>query len=261
MIFNKESLYMAMSPKTREVTKARDFIWKITNTFIEEHIHSFDPSNVRDYIDVYLYKRNELLKSGKLNETSFSMERLQGNCLNIFFEGIESVSIAATGLLTELSKHLDVQRKVQKEVDNIIGRDRLPSWTDRQNLPYLDATMYELYRVASPFLISTQLSNFEETTIKGYRIPRRSSIIANFWTLNIDPEVYPEPEKFNPGRFLSAEGKRIKSDTPHAFGIGKRACIGESLAQLEIFLICASLLQNFELHPGDSDKTLKLLPR
>ncbi|KFM82752.1 Cytochrome P450 18a1, partial [Stegodyphus mimosarum] len=189
-------LYMAISPKTREVTKARDFIWKTTNTFIEEHIRSFDPSNVGDYIDVYLYKRNELLKSGKLNETSFSMERLQGNCLNIFFEGIESVSIAATGLLTELSKHLDVQRKVQKEMDNIVGRDRLPSWTDRQNLPYLDATMYELYRVASPFLISTQLSNFEETTIEGYRIPRRSSIIANFWTLNIDPVIYPEPEKF-----------------------------------------------------------------
>ncbi|KFM82751.1 Cytochrome P450 2C40, partial [Stegodyphus mimosarum] len=46
-----------------------------------------------------------------------------------------------------------------------------------------------------------------------------------------------------------------------SFILGKRACIGESLAQLEIFLICASLLQNFELHPGDSDKTLRLLPR
>ncbi|KFM83597.1 putative cytochrome P450 CYP36A1, partial [Stegodyphus mimosarum] len=79
--------------------------------------------------------------------------------------------------------------------------------------------------------------------------------------MNLDPEVFEEPETFNPRRYLNSEGRRIKISGPYPFGLGKRSCVGESFAQVEVFLIIASLLQNFELHPGDNDESLKLVER
>ncbi|KFM82750.1 Cytochrome P450 2A3, partial [Stegodyphus mimosarum] len=155
-----QDLYAAISPTQRKAIKDRDYVREITDAFIDERLKSFYPDHIRDCVDVYLFKRNELLKSGKLNESSFSMERLRAISFNLYFEGMESVSTAVMGMLAELSKHLNAQREAQKEMDNVVGRERLPSWSDRLNLPYLDATIQELYRFAAPFLITTQYSNF-----------------------------------------------------------------------------------------------------
>lgn len=60
----------------------------------------------------------------------------------------------------------------------------------------------------------------EETTIQGYRIPKRSVVIANLWSINNDSAIYPEPSIFNPKRFIDENGKKIKTEGPYAFGIG-----------------------------------------
>ncbi|GFT67118.1 cytochrome P450 2C39, partial [Nephila pilipes] len=87
-------------------------------------------------------------------------ERLRANALNIFFEGTESAGATIESLLFELSKHPDVQKKAQAELDAVVGRERLPSWLDKQNLPYVDATLQELYRLAMVFKTSVMYSNF-----------------------------------------------------------------------------------------------------
>ncbi|GFT37101.1 cytochrome P450 2U1, partial [Nephila pilipes] len=147
--------------------------------------------------------------------------RLKANALNLFFEGTESTSSTSASMLLELSKHPDVQKTIQEELDAVVGRERLPSWADRPNLTYLDATIQELYRVAALFLVTTMYSNFEETTIDGYRIPKRSIIVSNLYSIHFDPKLYPNPKTFNPKRFLNAEGKRIKHEGPFPFGLGK----------------------------------------
>ncbi|GFY54616.1 cytochrome P450 2U1 [Trichonephila inaurata madagascariensis] len=86
-------------------------------------------------------------------------ERLRANAFNIFFEGTESTSLQITSLLLELSKHPEVQKAAQDEIDAVIGRERLPSWLDKQNLPYVDATL-QLFRLAMVFRASTMYSNF-----------------------------------------------------------------------------------------------------
>ncbi|XP_035228878.1 cytochrome P450 2U1-like, partial [Stegodyphus dumicola] len=101
----------------------------------------------------------------------------------------------------------------------------------------------------------------DETNINGYRIPRRSILIVNLYTINNDPDIFPDPKRFDPKRFLGENNKKLKLVGPYPFGIGKRSCIGESLAQMEVFLIIASLLQNFTLLPGDGNGTLRAIPR
>lgn len=73
--------------------------------------------------------------------------------------------------------------------------------------------------------------NSEETTINGFLIPKRSAIVANLYSIHFDPEIYPEPEKFDPNRFLNSEGKRIKREGPYPFGLGKVYIIYQSFIQ------------------------------
>lgn len=82
--------------------------------------------------------------------------------MNMLMEGTESVGGTIFGLLEEASKHLDEQKLVQDELDSIIGRERIPSWSDRQNLPYFEAFIQELYRHAMPFNVTTIYSNFSK---------------------------------------------------------------------------------------------------
>ncbi|XP_054713136.1 cytochrome P450 2C44-like [Uloborus diversus] len=248
-------------PNMRRIQSGRDSIRQITDEIIREHEKSFDAGNPRDYVDAYLKHMEELKKNGKLEEYSFNKVRLEANVMNIFFEGTESVSVATFCLLSELSKRPDVQILIQNELDSVIGRERLPSWTDRQNLPHVVAAFQELFRVASPFLITPLYCNFNETTIEGYKIPARSLIVANLWSINIDPLTYPNPEKFDPERFLGKDGKILKHEGPFPFGLGKRSCLAEPLAHREIFIFIVSILQSFKLLPGDTEDTLRVIAR
>ncbi|GBM61724.1 Cytochrome P450 2C38 [Araneus ventricosus] len=246
----------------KEIPEGRKEVRKFVDEVVDEVKRNYDPSNPNSYIDCYLQQMDELKKKGKLQESSFTDLRLKANAFNLFFEGTESVSSTVAKLLVELSKHPDVQKKIQEELDSVVGRERLPSWTDKPNLPYLDATIQELSRVAALFLVLTMYSNFKETTIEGYRIPERSAIVSNLYSIHFDPELFPNPEKFDPGRFLNSEGKRIKVEGgPYLFGLGKRSCIGESLAQAEIFLLIGSLLQSFTLPCARDVDDLRAIPR
>lgn len=82
--------------------------------------------------------------------------------MNMMMEGTESVGGTIFGLLEEASKHLDEQKLVQDELDSVIGRERMPSWSDRQNVPYLEAFIQELYRHCMPFNVTTHYCNFSE---------------------------------------------------------------------------------------------------
>ncbi|GIX69326.1 cytochrome P450 2A10 [Caerostris extrusa] len=253
------NVVLLMSPVLRQAKKAKDFFWKLTNEQVKEHVDTFDPTHVRDYVDEYLLQRRAMMKNG--NVGSFTIERLQANCVNLFLEGTESVSFTINLLLTELSKHPDVQKKIQQELDVQVGRERFPSWAERTKLPFLEATIQELYRMASPFLISTMYSNPKETKIAGFTVPASSIIVFNLGPMHFDPTHFPDPHRFDPSRFLDASGKKVKKEGPYPFGVGRRSCIGESLAQMEVFIMIGSIVQNFTVYPGKAEETLRVVPR
>lgn len=88
--------------------------------------------------------------------------------LTNFLEATETVSSTTCSLLAELSKHPEVQEKAQKELDDVVGRGRLPSWMDKKNLPYVDAVITELYRISIVFFIGPYYSNFGNTRTRSF---------------------------------------------------------------------------------------------
>ncbi|GBO08350.1 hypothetical protein AVEN_113777-1, partial [Araneus ventricosus] len=89
-----------------------------------------DPNNLRDYIDGYL------VEIGKRNDPAFCKEVLQDMISTFFGAGSETVRLTMDWLVLTMAVHQDVQKKVQQEIDNVIGTDRLPSWDEHDKMPY-----------------------------------------------------------------------------------------------------------------------------
>jgi len=92
--------------------------------------------------------------------------------------------------------------------------------------------------------------NVKETTVMGHRIPKDSMIIPNIYAVHHDPELWGDPENFRPDRFITEDGKLDKPEYWIPFSLGKRACAGEPLARMEIYLYFVSIMQNFNLVPA-----------
>nr|AAT01120.1 cytochrome P450c17 [Chelydra serpentina] len=180
---------------------------------------------------------------------------------DIFGAGVETTNTVLKWAVLYLLHYPEVQRKVQEELDQKIGFERHPQLSDRQQLPYLEATISEVLRIrpVSPLLLPHVA--LTDASIGEYTIPKGARVIVNLWSLHHDEKEWDTPEEFNPGRFLDDQGKRLFSPSPSylPFGAGIRVCVGKALAKMELFLFLAWILQRFTLKapPGQPLPTLE----
>ncbi|KDQ64911.1 hypothetical protein JAAARDRAFT_188186 [Jaapia argillacea MUCL 33604] len=152
----------------------------------------------------------------------------------------------------------DVQKLAQSELDRVVGPDRLPSFLDRENLPYVDAVLKEVLRWAVVTPRGGPHSSLEDDVHDGYYIPKGTIVIPNVWqvlqprnlrepALDILPTSGPfqNPMEFNPDRFL---GKNPEKDpSQFVFGFGRRICPGIHLADSSMFISIAMMLAVFNI--------------
>ena len=100
----------------------------------------------------------------------------------------------------------EVQAKIQQEIDEIVGRNRLPRLAVKPQLPYTEATILEVQRLASIVAVNLPHRFSEDTSLLGYDIPKGTMLIANLWAVSRDPSIWSDPNKFNPERFLDEAG-------------------------------------------------------
>ncbi|TFY79433.1 hypothetical protein EWM64_g4581 [Hericium alpestre] len=143
---------------------------------------------------------------------------------------------------------LEVQEKAQKELDAVVGNDRLPTINDRSRLPYIDATVKEVLRWNTVAPIGVSHGLVEDDIQDGYFIPKGSFIIPNIWKFLHDEQTYKDPFEFRPERFV-ASGKQGPEKDPRsaAFGFGRRVCPGLLFADSSLFLTCAMVLSMFNI--------------
>lgn len=136
-----------------------------------------------------------------------------------------------------------------------------------EKLPWMDAAILELLRIQPVAPLGVFHRSTEDTTINGYDVPKNTLVISNIFAAHRDPKVWRNPEQFDPSRFINNEGEFVKSQLVIPFAVGKqmskqisgirnytlillsgrRACLGESLAQMELFLVFANILHKFDL--------------
>ncbi|KAJ6529371.1 cytochrome P450 [Mycena capillaripes] len=149
----------------------------------------------------------------------------------------------------------EIQKKAHEELDRVVGRDRLPTVEDEKNLPYCHAIVKEVERCHNPFWLGTPHVASEDFTYKGQFIPKDTVVVLNTWTMHHDQFRHPEPERFNPERYLhddftSAESANLADPYQRdhwMFGAGRRICPGMIVAEREIWLTISRMLWAFTM--------------
>uniref|UniRef100_A0A8I6A341 unspecific monooxygenase n=2 Tax=Rattus norvegicus TaxID=10116 RepID=A0A8I6A341_RAT len=221
---------------------------------IEEHQESLDVTNPRDFVDYYLIKQKQ---ANNIEQSEYSHENLTCSIMDLIGAGTETMSTTLRYALLLLMKYPHVTAKVQEEIDRVIGRHRSPCMQDRKHMPYTDAMIHEVQRFIN--FVPTNLPHAVTCDIKfrNYLIPKGTKVLTSLTSVLHDSKEFPNPEMFDPGHFLDENGNFKKSDYFLPFSAGKRACVGEGLARMQLFLFLTTILQNFNLkslvHPKDID--------
>ncbi|XP_076873289.1 cytochrome P450 2J2-like isoform X2 [Brachyhypopomus gauderio] len=213
---------------------------------IKKHKEDWDPSDPRDYIDAYLA---EMEKKKSDPEAGFNMETLVVATLDMLEAGSESTATTLRWGLLFMMKYPHIQEKVQAEIDRVIGQSRQPTLDDRANMPYTEAVIHETQRMGNIVPLGFPKKACKDTTLGGYFIPKGTTVTTNLSSVLNDKSEWETPDTFNPGHFMDDQGKFRKRDAFLPFSAGRRSCVGEPLARMELFLFFTSLLQQFTFSP------------
>ncbi|XP_076024073.1 cytochrome P450 2K1-like [Genypterus blacodes] len=218
------------------------------------------PETCRGFVDVFLTRKQNLEESGVMDSQYYD-DNLLHSAENLFGAGTDTTGHTLRWSLLLMAKYPDIQDQVQEELNTVIG-SRQVRVEDRRNLPYTDAVVHEIQRLASIVPLSVPHKTTRDVTFQGYFIKQGTVVIPLLSSVLHDESEWESPNTFNPSHFLDKEGKFRKRDAFMPFSAGRRACVGEGLARMELFLFFTSLLQHFRFTPppGISEDELDLTP-
>lgn len=158
--------------------------------------------------------------------------------------GTDTSAVTIEWAMSLLLNHPEVLNKVEEEIMINIGKERFVTELDLASLSFLQCVIYETLRLKPPApLIPAHESN-EDCKISGFHVSRGTMLLVNAWAMQRDPELWVEPNKFQPERWLGKGREERQKMLP--FGIGRRSCPGEGLAMKVVGLTLAALIQCFE---------------
>uniref|UniRef100_A0A452HTT2 unspecific monooxygenase n=1 Tax=Gopherus agassizii TaxID=38772 RepID=A0A452HTT2_9SAUR len=223
---------------------------------VNMHKESLDPSCPRDFIDAFFIKMEER----KNGQSDFNVGSLVRSTVELFVAGTGTTSITMKFGLLILLKYPEIEEKVYEEIDLVIGRSRSPCMADRSQMPYTDAVIHEIQRYINLVPLGLPHAVTRDVYLKQYLIPKGTTIFPALKSVLYDRREFPNPEQFNPGHFLDENGAFKKSDFFMPFSAGKRICVGEGLARMELFLVLTTILQNFTLKSVIDPKDIDITP-
>ncbi|CAK8691629.1 unnamed protein product [Clavelina lepadiformis] len=219
----------------------------------------------------WIYQRVELLSSTQdftepTNVVTSMMSKVNGSvtpklkehiatfCTEIFGAGQDTTPTAFSWVVNYLLLYPNVMKRMKSDIKEAIG-DRLPTLFDRPKLPYIDAVIHETFRHSSFIPSAIPHATLEDTTLCGYHIPEGTMVFINQYSVNRDPNIWPDPEKFDPMRFLCKDESGELTMNSEAvdkyliFSMGLRKCPGLDHAKGWLFLATAILAQTCKLMP------------
>ncbi|XP_038687914.1 cytochrome P450 CYP736A12-like [Tripterygium wilfordii] len=228
-----------------------DFIEKM----LEEHEKNAKLNQAqdhRDFIDVLLSVMDQPTGSSSSDENpaTYTVDRtnIKAIILDMILGGYETTATSILWTFSELFRHPEVLKKLQKELENVVGTNRMVEETDLSKLDYLNMVIKETFRLhpVAPFLIPRE--SIADITINGYHIPKKSRILVNSWAIGRDPNSWTSNvDEFLPERFMDSNIELGGQDLRLIpFGSGRRGCPGMNLGLTINRLIVAQLVHCFD---------------
>jgi cytochrome P450 len=163
--------------------------------------------------------------------------------------GVETTSTTLQIFVLACVAHPEWIATAQKELDDVVGGDRLPDAEDLKSLPYIHAVVEEIFRWRHPVPGGIAHATTKDDEYQGYRIPKGSIVIPYFDAMRQDESLFDAPNKFRPERWLG------KSQSG-SFGYGRRICPGRHIARSSLTIAIARLLWAFDIRTKDGQKVV-----
>ncbi|CAG5125151.1 unnamed protein product [Candidula unifasciata] len=220
----------------------------LSKFLVEKKRHIEDANDVCNLIDAYIIERNKKLKAGI--STTLNDRNLLKIMIDLFGAGTETTSTTIYWCVLYMLHYPDVQNKVHQEIKSQIGTDRAPTIQDKSKLTYLNAVIMETQRLASIVPLSLTHLCSEEAALGKYVLPKGTYIMPNLDSVLHDKTIWGEDAmSFRAERFIDNNGKLEIPEQFIPFSIGRRMCLGEALAKMELFLFLSAMFQKFQFLP------------
>ncbi|EGT40444.1 hypothetical protein CAEBREN_31910 [Caenorhabditis brenneri] len=228
----------------RNIKSYQSFIEEEVASQVEKYDKESEPEN---FVHAYLQEMD------RSDHPGLDTKNLCACVLDFWLAGMETTSNAIRWHIAYMMKYPEIQDKVRKEIFENVGTSRLPSMSDKPNMPYTQAVIHEVQRHSNmvPFLGTHQST--KDTEILGNPIPSGTNVTAQTWSVMKNDPIFKDQLKFNPDRYLLPDGKTFDKavlEKTIPFSLGKRSCVGEGLARMELFLIFTALIQKYEFIPN-----------
>ncbi|KAJ7143734.1 cytochrome P450 [Mycena epipterygia] len=190
-----------------------------------------------------------LLEDEKKCTPQFEFD-LKNTANSMYSASMDTTITVFCHFLLAMVLHPEVFAKAQKEIDSVVGNDRLPTFSDRASLPYVDAILNEVYRWGVPVPLSLPHRLMEDDVYRGMFIPKGSLIFGNVWAITRDETLFPNASAFLPERYLEkvdpALAKR-RDPRSYVFGFGRRRCPGVNLVESSVWILITTALATLDI--------------
>ncbi|KAL4234233.1 hypothetical protein ACF0H5_005884 [Mactra antiquata] len=238
----------------------------------KEHIETYDAAYIRDITDALIKAKEETPDDDK-EAVGLTDEHIMTTLQELIGAGFDTIASTLQWSILYMMSHPEWQEKVYNEIYSYYGSQKDPDVRDLDELPFTEATILETMRHSCIFPFALPHSTTQDTYLNGHFIAAKTLVFVNLWSVSHDPECFPNPDVYDPSRFIVTSGSGTEVDRSKAelflpYGTGKRKCPGEQLARMELFIFFAILIQKckFEQVPGtklviDSKYGLTLKPK
>ncbi|XP_027519975.1 cytochrome P450 2D17 [Corapipo altera] len=226
----------------QKVFQSQKAFMDFVDVLIEKHTETWNPAYTRDLTDAFL---KEMEKGKAAEENGFHYNNLRLVAADLFGAGSETTTTTLRWALLYMLLHPEIQSKVQAEIDKVIGRERPPTMNDQASMPYTNAVIHEVQRYGDIVPVGLPHMTYRDTELQGFFIPKGTTVITNLSSVLKDETIWEKPNEFYPEHFLDVNGQFVKPEAFLPFSAGRRVCLGEQLARMELFIFFTTLLQKF----------------
>ncbi|XP_034297854.1 cytochrome P450 2C31-like [Pantherophis guttatus] len=242
----------------KNALSSKELVLSFTKKAMQKHKEAKPVKEPQDFIDFYL-SHMEKNKGGQ--NSTYNEENLAECIFNFLLSAAESTAITLQWALLLMASHPDVQDKVHKEIEKVLGSSNAVGHQDWKKLPYTSAVIHEIQRTKHAFLFRIIKQCAKDVNIFGFLAPKGTFINPDLNSVLLDPKLWETPEKFNPSHFLDKDGEFVAKKEFQLLAGESEGSLEDKLARVESFTFFINLLKTFVFKLPEGENKTSEQPR
>ncbi|KAK2175837.1 hypothetical protein NP493_703g01009 [Ridgeia piscesae] len=239
-------LHYLPSSRYNKLMTVKDQVFKFMRERHAECKENFDPNDPRSITDCMLQAQKEAEEEDKEMKGVLTDTHIMMGTRDLFGAGNDSITTMLIQFIAHMIQHPDIQERVHREIDAALGGAQLPTLSHRSKMVFTEACLCETLRLGTHLPLSFPVQTTCDTSVAGFDIPKDTMVLVNMWAIHRDPDFWSDPHSFNPDRFLDDAGNLDHKPPSYLpFSMGRRVCLGRSVALSSLMLAIPQLMRQF----------------